>query len=249
MQSKVGLREICMKKILLVITGTLLCVSCTTRPPFTSGETPKVSIDGRPIVPVTFVFTTNTPEATKFDNYQQMRKEIKILNKYYVDDKNNKIFKFKLHRYIPYEEFSKLHCDLKQQINQPYPITTETIPASVNTCFPKRTASKEVIVFIYDAYSTKWKFEDVTSRAFRNNGRPFVLLDWNRLNYNIQAGSVHEMGHVFGLKHVCAPKATKRTPTNIMASAECKLGSGGLRNLGFTPIQLHTILSTYQQYP
>jgi len=233
MQSKVGLREICMKKTLLVITGTLLCVSCTTRPPLPLGETPKVSTDGRPIIPVTFVFTTNSPEATKFDNYQQMRKEIKILNKYYVDDKNNKIFKFKLHRYIPYEEFSKLHCDLKQQINQPYPITIETIPASVNTCFPKRTASKEVIVFIYDAYSTKWKFEDVTSRAFRNNGKPFILLDWNRLNYNIQA----------------APKATKRTPTNIMASAECKLGSGGLRNLGFTPVQLQTILSTYKQYP
>ncbi|KAA5655010.1 metalloprotease, partial [Pseudomonas aeruginosa] len=51
------------------------------------------------------------------------------------------------------------------------------------------------------------------------------------------------------LKHVCAPKATKRTPTNIMTSAECKLGSGGLRNLGFTPVQLQTILSTYNQYP
>lgn len=242
-------RENRMKKILLLISGTLLCVSCTTRPPLLSERGPSISADGRPIVPVTFVFTTNTPQATKLDNYQQMRKEIKILNKYYVDDKNNKIFKFKLHRYIPYEEFSKLHCDLKQQINQPYPISTETIPASVNTCFPKRTASKEVIVFIYDAYSTKWKFEDVTSRAFRNNGKPFILLDWNRLNYNIQAGSVHEMGHVFGLKHVCAPKATKRTPTNIMTSAECKLGSGGLRNLGFTPVQLQTILSTYNQYP
>jgi len=94
MQSKVGLREICMKKILIVVTGTLLCVSCTTRLPVPSGEVAKVSIDGRPIVPITFVFTTNSPEATKFDNYQQMRKEIKILNKYYVDDKNNKIFKY-----------------------------------------------------------------------------------------------------------------------------------------------------------
>ena len=174
-----------MKKILLVITGSLLCVSCTTRPPILpSKEVPKVSIDGRPIVPVTFVFTTDSPEAVKFDNYQQMRKEIKILNKYYVDDKNNKIFKFKLNRYISYEEFSKLHCDLKQQINQPYPISLETIPASIKTCFPKRTASKEVIIFIYDAYSPKWKFEDVTSRAFRNNGEPFVLLDWNRFEGN-----------------------------------------------------------------
>ncbi|VCX15213.1 hypothetical protein BANRA_02201 [Acinetobacter baumannii] len=76
-----------MKKILLLISGTLLCVSCTTRPPLLSERGPSISADGRPIVPVTFVFTTNTPQATKFDNYQQMRKEIKILNKYYVDDK------------------------------------------------------------------------------------------------------------------------------------------------------------------
>ncbi|MDC4142905.1 metalloprotease, partial [Acinetobacter nosocomialis] len=48
--------------------------------------------------------------------------------------------------------------------------------------------------------------------------------------------------------HVCVPNATKTTPTNIMASAECKLGSGGLRNLGFTQTQLQTILSTYKQY-
>ncbi|MDC4879085.1 metalloprotease [Acinetobacter baumannii] len=238
-----------MKKILLLISGTLLCVSCTTRPPLQKPDLLEEPGNNRPVVPVTFVFTTNNPSAAQFDNFTQMRKEISILNKYYLDDQGKKIFNFKLNRYIPYKEFSKLHCDLKQQINQPYPISTETIPASVNTCFPKRTASKEVIVLIYDAYSTKWKFKDVTSRAFRNNGKPFILLDWNRLNYNIQAGSVHEMGHVFGLKHVCAPKATKRTPTNIMTSAECKLGSGGLRNLGFTPVQLQTILSTYNQYP
>ncbi len=242
-------RENRMKKILLLISGTLLCVSCTTRPPLQKPDLLEEPGNNRPVVPVTFVFTTNNPSAAQFDNFTQMRKEISILNKYYLDDQGKKIFNFKLNRYIPYEEFSKLHCDLKQQINQPYPISTETIPASVNTCFPKRTASKEVIIFIYDAYSTKWKFKDVTSRAFRNNGKPFILLDWNRLNYNIQAGSVHEMGHVFGLKHVCAPKATKRTPTNIMTSAECKLGSGGLRNLGFTPAQLQTILSTYNQYP
>ncbi|EPL1078014.1 metalloprotease, partial [Acinetobacter baumannii] len=53
-----------MKKILLLISGTLLCVSCTTRPPLLSERGPSISADGRPIVPVTFVFTTNTPQAT-----------------------------------------------------------------------------------------------------------------------------------------------------------------------------------------
>jgi hypothetical protein len=66
-----------MKKTLLVITGTLLCVSCTTRPPLPLGETPKVSTDGRPIIPVTFVFTTNSPEATKFENINRCVRKLK----------------------------------------------------------------------------------------------------------------------------------------------------------------------------
>lgn len=239
-----------MKKTLLMITGTFLCASCTTTPPQLKPE-PLIEepANNRPVVPVTFVFTTNNPSAARFDNLAQMRKEVGILNKYYLDDQGNKIFNFKLNRYISYQDFSKLHCQLGNEINQPRPISIGSMPASVNACFPKRTTSKEVIVFIYDAYSKKLEFNDITSRTFRNNGKPFILLDWNRLNYNIQAGSIHEMGHAFGLKHVCAPNATKTTPTNIMASAECKLGSGGLRNLGFTPSQLQTILSSYQQYP
>ncbi len=237
-----------MKKTLLMITGTLLCVSCTTNPPQQKPVLPEEPANNRPVVPVTFVFTTNHLAATPFDNLAQMRKEVSILNKYYLDDQGNKIFNFKLNRYISYQDFSKLHCELDNEINQPRPISIGAIPASVNVCFPKRTARKEVIIFIYDAYSKNLEFDDVTSRTFRNNGKPFILLDWHRLNYNIQAGSIHEMGHAFGLKHVCAPNATKTTPTNIMASAECKLGSGGLRNLGFAPSQLQTILSSYKQY-
>jgi len=67
--------------------------------------------------------------------------------------------------------------------------------------------------------------------------RPFVLIDYERLGNKVQSPEVHEMGHAFGLSHVCHVGAKTSTPTNIMGSKENCKGSGGVRNLGFTPEQ------------
>lgn len=201
-----------------------------------------------PIVYVSFIFTAPSLEARKFDNEKQMRKEIHILNQYFVDQNNNKIFKFKPYHYYSYQNLTQRKCDLTNQLNQPKTFNPNLIPAAVQRCFPHRN-SKEVFFIIYDAYTEKLKYKDVTSWGFRNQGQPFILIDWERLNYQIQAATPHEMGHAFGLQHVCSPNATKTTPTNIMSSYDCKLGSGGLRNLGFTTEQLHIILQSYHQYP
>ncbi|MFH3698814.1 metalloprotease, partial [Acinetobacter baumannii] len=80
----------------MLISGPLLCVSCTTRPLRQMPGFLDLPDNNRPVVPVTFVFTTNNPSAAQFDNFTQMRKEISILNKYYLDDQGKKIFNFKL---------------------------------------------------------------------------------------------------------------------------------------------------------
>lgn len=65
-------------------------------------------------------------------------------------------------------------------------LVTENVPSAVKDCFPKRK-SKEVLFIIYDSYSPKLKYSDITSWGFRNQGRPFFLIDWERLNYQTQA--------------------------------------------------------------
>ena len=201
-----------------------------------------------PVVNVSFVFTINRPQAKALDTQIQMYKELNLLNRYFVDEHNHKIFKFKMNRYYSFQDFKKRQCDLANRLNQPRPLIEESIPHAVKSCFPHRK-TKEVFFIIYDAYNTKLKYSDITSLGFRNHGQPFILIDWQRLNYQTQSAEVHEMGHAFGLGHVCAPHATKQTPTNIMASYDCGKGSGGLRNLGFNAQQLQTILKNYQQYP
>jgi hypothetical protein len=41
-------------------------------------------------------------------------------------------------------------------------LVTENVPSAVKDCFPKRK-SKEVLFIIYDSYSPKLKYSDITS--------------------------------------------------------------------------------------
>ncbi|WP_043973390.1 MULTISPECIES: metalloprotease [Acinetobacter] len=232
--------------LLFLIIGT----SCTTQNSTVKTSRSQYPQERRdlPVVNVSFIVTSNRPEVQALDNKAQMNKELAILNQYFVDENNHKIFTFKIHHYYSFQEFSKRKCDLANQLSQSKVIIPAKLPSAVNACFPRRK-SKEVLFIIYDAYSEKLKDADITSWGFRNQGQPFMLIDWKRLNYQTQAASIHEMGHAFGLGHVCSPKATKTTPTNIMSSYDCHLGSGGLRNLGFTTKQVNTMLNNYQQYP
>lgn len=233
---------------------TLLCLifsaSCTTQkaPIKKLPYQYPLDADHLPVVNVSFIVTSNRPEVKYLDRKAQMYKELAILNQYFVDENNQKIFKFKIHRYYSYQDFSKRKCDLANQLSQSKAIVPDNLPSAVRTCFPRRK-SKEVLFIIYDSYGEKLKDADITSWGFRNQGQPFILIDWQRLNYQTQAASIHEMGHAFGLSHVCSPKATKNTPTNIMSSYDCRLGSGGLRNLGFNKEQLNIMLNNYNQYP
>ncbi|MDM1019362.1 metalloprotease [Acinetobacter sp. VNK23] len=238
------------KNIIPFSLAALLCISCSTSNKnytelerYSTPPRPEENLN-LPVVHVSFVFTTNNPKAREFDHTAQMMKEIQILNQYFVDENNNKIFRFKPYRYYSYQNFSKRRCDLANLLNQPQPIVTDRIPAAVKQCFPRRK-HKEVLFIIYDSYTEKLKYNDITSWGFRNQGQPFILIDWERLNYQTQAATPHEMGHAFGLKHVCSPNATKKTPTNIMSSYDCGLGSGGLRNLGFNREQYSKIMESY----
>lgn len=198
-----------------------------------------------PIVKVNFIFATSNIEAVRNDNLNQVHKEISILNRYFVDQNNRPIFQFKLNQYMDYSQFQQMNCDLHEILEQAKPIQHLEVKKAFNQCFTRE--KNTVYMFIYDAYSLKRGHNSVTSWGFNNNNSPFTLIDWERLNYKIQAALPHEMGHAFGLRHVCAPKAKLKDATNIMASSECGSGTGGNRTIGFNSEQLKTIDKYYSK--
>jgi len=102
-------------------------------------------------------------------------------------------------------------------------ITGETVARWVNECNDEAVKSRSHInVYIVDSYSAERGFAHQDGHGRRNSNRPYVLLDWERVISGYQSPLEHEMGHAFGLGHVCEPGATVKTSTNIMASADCK---------------------------
>ena len=90
----------------------------------------------------------------------------------------------------------------------------------------------------------------------KNGHQPYILLDYERLPH-VQAAEEHEMGHAFGLDHICYPDAQgqlghrRRRSANKYETADgekadCE-GSGGERNLGFTAEQSATVLETAER--
>jgi len=190
-----------------------------------------------PTFPVHFCVLTANPAAHRVATLQQCRKEVDILNATFRTLDGSQLVRFEFKGFSPYEAVKASTSELRAY-GDTGSFDSNRVATAFNACKDPGVRDRNAInVFIYDSRSAKAGDEDVTSHGKRNSNRPYVFLDWQRLNGNIQNAEAHEMGHAFGLEHVGVPGATAKTSTNIMTSSGERFGSGGLRDLGFTPAQ------------
>ena len=197
---------------------------------------------------VHFVVLTRNSDAHRIATVEQLRREVDILNQFFVTERRQPLVRFRFKSAVTYDEARDSTCALRDVGDQARPLDTDHVTKLFNACDDPRIRDGSAINFyVYDAYAPGPGFRDTTGHGRRNGNRPFVFLDWQRLNHGDQAAEEHEMGHAFGLGHDCVPGATRKTSTNIMASADCGKGSGGLRNLGFNEQQEVNILQYARQ--
>ena len=80
---------------------------------------------------------------------------------------------------------------------------------------------------------------DDSGHARRNIGggvyRPYVFLDYARLQHQKQAPEEHEFGHALGLDHVCEPSVTDTGDSSNIMQSQCNgAESAGNRQEGFS---------------
>lgn len=207
--------------------------------------------DGSPVAPpgplktfpLHFCVLTRNPVAQRVATEAQCRKECEILNATFRTRDGRQLARFAFKSFSAHADIKSSTSALIRMGDSMQPFDTEAVARDFNNCDDRKVRDPGAInVYVYDSYSPKAKFADLTSHGKRNSNRPYVLLDWERLDNKVQSAEAHEMGHAFGLEHVGVPNATGKTPSNIMTSAEENFGSGGLRNLGFSEAQTAVIL-------
>lgn len=211
---------------------------------YTIGLVFSITLSHAKEIQVNFVVSSNKPEVIQYQSSRYFKQQIKILNQYFLDENDEKIFKFYLGNTISYKSFTKRNCDFQTMLNKAEVFIVKNLAPSFNRCLPQEK-SNQVFVFVYDSYANHNRFADTTSWGFYNKGKPFILLDWKRFDLGKNSAILHEMGHAMGLNHVCIPGAKRQDSTNRMASGQCGKGSMGLRNLGFTPAQIGKMYQNY----
>lgn len=191
---------------------------------------------------VHFAVLTKNVKAQEVANLDQLKREIEILNKYFVREDGSKFIEFKFKSATFYSELSNSECQLVKFEDKPLALSDQTWRELFNQCNDAKVRDPFAInIYIVDSFTDKNGYSDFTSKGFKNGSNPFILLDWERLDHRILSAEEHEMGHVFGLGHLCIEGATRDTHTNIMTSS-CKLGKEGQRDIGFNEKQVEIII-------
>lgn len=194
---------------------------------------------------VNFVVVTSKATPTR----AALEAEVDILNKHFISAAGEQLVAFRFKSMTSQDEVARSGCGILELIDRPAPYSGEWLH-TYKACQDVKVRDPKAINFlIYDAFSEKKGLDDVTSKGGIVGGKPWVLIDWTRLGHGKQAPEEHEMGHAFGLHHVCVDGIKLDQPSNIMSSGEgCKGSQGGTREQGFTPEQVETIKKNAAQY-
>lgn len=195
-----------------------------------------------PTVDVHFCVITKNRQARKKATLEQFHTSIEQLNRGFVTRSREKLVNFRFKSATFYREIARVDDAFRKLGDARKPYDTNEYAQRFNECTDPRIRDPHAINFyVFDGWAEGIGSADATCHGKRNSNRPYVLIDWARLDNTNQNPIPHEFGHAFGLGHVSVVDATRRMSTNIMGSTQWGFGSGGNRLIGFSEAQAATI--------
>jgi len=212
--------------------------------------------------PIHFCVVTQNDSATNKATLAQLREEVNILNTYFTAEDpslssgRRKMLHFTFKSATFYTQASVSGSPLVDLLDQEISYEGDSIQSLFNQESNASIRDPHALnIYVYDSWNSTDQRAHFGSHARNNNDRPYVLLDYVRLNHNIQAPEEHEMGHAFGLAHICEAGGVNimgsgnKFPANGAIASEdvdyyeedCPFG-GGPRTEGFSQTQCAIIL-------
>lgn len=216
--------------------------------------------------PINFVVVTNNGSAQRFTSYRAMQEIVFTLNLYFaaqdsrITHRKKKLVNFELKSYTNYNTAAGIGGRLFNTLSRNSRYLGDVIQDQFNSEPNTVMRDPEALnIYIYDSGQDGDLGENRDGHGRFNNGEPYILLDYHRINKRINAAEEHEMGHAFGLTHICNSMIKDKTQSsNIMTSqnkypcaggivpdsemCQCEAGKTGKRDIGFTPEQAKVIL-------
>ncbi len=229
-----------------------------------AAETFRSCIGNRFIFPIHFVIMTDQLTGSDASIEGLMRDQIDTLNRYFTEedsafppDNRRRIVTFSYKSTTFYQEALNMGGATVDFLTPNFDFDDRhDFQSLFNAENRSRLRDPNAInIYIVDAQNTS------NSHAKNNSNRPYIFLDYARINGDANRVGVqeHEMGHCFLLDHECIPSASSSSSTNFMASAgdyqdnadcmwtggvstvDCS-ESGGTRDLGLDACQTQVVL-------
>ncbi len=131
-----------------------------------------------PVFDIHFCVITRNPGTHRAATLEQLKKEVDILNSFFVTESRQPIVRFRFKSAHLYQEVADLKCGFVELGDGAVPYDTDDWARRFNECPHPQVRNPQAINFyVYDCYGTNGA-ADQTSHGKRNSNRPYVLIDW-----------------------------------------------------------------------
>lgn len=176
--------------------------------------------DTLPEFPVHFVVIDGSEEVAAVATLEQMHREIEILNTYFVTEDKRPLVRFRFKSAAFFDDIENTACSFVDSANEGMYIGRWA--NLYKECADTKLRDPRAVNFvIFDSYTDAQGWRSRRSRGATYGGVPVVFIDYQALGHK---GSLeeHEMGHAFGLGHICDSTLTEDGGQNIMHhNGEC----------------------------
>lgn len=174
---------------------------------------------------------------------ERWQSHVERLNEEFRAESGEPLARFRLHSLTLHSEAKDAKCEALELAAR-----GESFTQAVLKCDDAKIRQPGAVnIYVYAPRSADGETQHFTSRGGHNNKGPFALIHW-KMSHDFNT-VWHELGHAFGLPHVCSSPRPAGAHWNIMATPDtCKSAKEIVVGFHFDDKQTRTVKAHAEKY-